>query len=191
MTYRDGSLMKAESIAECSPWSILQYFCPALSDNWSWKTIFGPFCVAAFDRFYCVWPHLQIKPLTVFCSKSGKLLQMSINVLLTWASVVFGPINGATNSSRNLQTSQAWSLSCKIHMHFFSWFFCRMLIFFLTLSSADLLTKSKFSEKKKTFRNSNRVDPDQTQHFVRPDLGPNCLQRLSADDTSRQRVSRY
>ena len=25
--------------------------------------------------------------------------------------------------------------------------------------------------------------------FVRPDLGPNCLQRLSADDTSRQRVN--
>ena len=26
-------------------------------------------------------------------------------------------------------------------------------------------------------------------HFVGPDLGPNCLQRLSADDTSRQRVN--
>ena len=26
------------------------------------------------------------------------------------------------------------------------------------------------------------------RHFVRPDLGQNCLQRLSADDTSRQRV---
>ena len=24
---------------------------------------------------------------------------------------------------------------------------------------------------------------------VRPDLGPNCLQKLSADDTSRQRVT--
>ena len=29
----NGSLMKVESIAECSPWSILQYFRPALSDN--------------------------------------------------------------------------------------------------------------------------------------------------------------
>ena len=37
MTY--GSLMKGESIAECSPWSILQYFWPALSDNRSWKSI--------------------------------------------------------------------------------------------------------------------------------------------------------
>ena len=36
----NGSLMKVESIAECSPWSILQYFWPALSDNWSWKPIF-------------------------------------------------------------------------------------------------------------------------------------------------------
>ena len=29
----NGSLMKVESIAECSPWSILQYFWPALSDD--------------------------------------------------------------------------------------------------------------------------------------------------------------
>ena len=35
--------MKVESIAECSPWSILQYFWPALSDNWSWKPICGLF----------------------------------------------------------------------------------------------------------------------------------------------------
>ena len=37
----NGSLMKVESNAECSPWSILQYFWPALRDNQSWKTIFG------------------------------------------------------------------------------------------------------------------------------------------------------
>ena len=27
---------------------------------------------------------------------------------------------------------------------------------------------------------SNSLDPDQAQHFVGPDLGLNCLQRLSA-----------
>ena len=32
----------------------------------------------------------------------------------------------------------------------------------------------------------NSLDPDQTQRFVEPDLGPNCLQRLSADDPTRQ-----
>ena len=30
---------------------------------------------------------------------------------------------------------------------------------------------------------SNSLDPDQARHFVGPDLGPNCLQKLSADDT--------
>ena len=42
---------------------------------------------------------------------------------------------------------------------------------------------------------SNSLDPDQARHFVGPDLenvgpdlGPNFLQRLSADDTSRLRV---
>ena len=28
---------------------------------------------------------------------------------------------------------------------------------------------------------SNSLDPDQARHFVGPDLGPNCLQRLPAD----------
>ena len=35
---------------------------------------------------------------------------------------------------------------------------------------------------------SNSLDPDQTRCFVGPDLGPNCLQRLSADNTRRQSV---
>ena len=29
---------------------------------------------------------------------------------------------------------------------------------------------------------SNGLDPDQAQCSVRPDLGPNCLQRLAAED---------
>ena len=31
-------------------------------------------------------------------------------------------------------------------------------------------------------RGGGGLDPDQDQHAIRPDLGPNCLQRLSADD---------
>ena len=30
----------------------------------------------------------------------------------------------------------------------------------------------------------NSLDPDQARHYVGPDLGPNCLQRLSADKMS-------
>ena len=33
---------------------------------------------------------------------------------------------------------------------------------------------------------SNSLDPDQARHFVRPDLGPNCLQRLLADDSGSE-----
>ena len=36
---------------------------------------------------------------------------------------------------------------------------------------------------------SNSSDPDQDRQNVGPDLDPNCLQRLSADDTSRERVN--
>ena len=38
---------------------------------------------------------------------------------------------------------------------------------------------------------SNSLDPDQARHFVRPDLDPNCLQSLSAEQkvaASGQRV---
>ena len=35
---------------------------------------------------------------------------------------------------------------------------------------------------------SNSFDPDQARHFVRPDPGPNCLERLLAEDTNGQGV---
>ena len=49
----NGSLMKVESIAECSLWSILQYFWPALSDNWSSKPYFDLFESGRLHRLYC------------------------------------------------------------------------------------------------------------------------------------------
>ena len=52
---------------------------------------------------------------------------------------------------------------------------------------------SKIIIFKKLFRNiireSNSLDPDQEWHSVGPNLGPNLLQRLSADGTRRQRVN--
>ena len=38
---------------------------------------------------------------------------------------------------------------------------------------------------------SNSLDPDPVRRFVGPDLGTNCLPRLSVDDTGRQRVEVY
>ena len=55
----------------------------------------------------------------------------------------------------------------------------------------------KFFSKKKLFQKlslskippvSNIWDLDQTRSFIGPDLSPNCLQRLSADNTGRLRV---
>ena len=42
-----------------------------------------------------------------------------------------------------------------------------------------------------TIRVSNSLDPDRARHFVGPDLGPNCLQKLSADDRSRRHGLRF
>ena len=62
----------------------------------------------------------------------------------------------------------------------FSWFFVVCWFF------------SNLTFWKNSFRNtiwmSNSLDPDQAQRIVGPDLGPNCLPKLSADDTGRQRV---
>ena len=57
-------------------------------------------------------------------------------------------------------------------------------MFHAFLSFVDFF-QNQFS--KNSFRNTIRVtnifDPDQVRNFVRPDLGPNCLQMISADDT--------
>ena len=56
------------------------------------------------------------------------------------------------------------------------------------LASADFFSKSKLTFQKilseKLSRVSNGLDPDQERHCVGPDLGLNCLQRLSANDKS-------
>ena len=52
-------------------------------------------------------------------------------------------------------------------------------------SSAGFFSKSTFL--KNSFRNivrvANSLAPDQARRFVGPDLGPDCLQKLSADVT--------
>ena len=56
--------------------------------------------------------------------------------------------------------------------------------------SADFLKSFLFPKVyfRNTIRVSNSLDADQTRHFVGSDLGPNSLQMLPADDTSKQRV---
>ena len=53
------------------------------------------------------------------------------------------------------------------------------------LLSAEFYSNFNFSKKKSsrsTIRVTNSLDPDQVQQYVGPDLGPNCLQKLSLDD---------
>ena len=58
------------------------------------------------------------------------------------------------------------------------------------LSSAEFFSKLFFS--KKSFMNESRVSnslgPDLARLIVGPDLDPNCLPRLLADDTGRETV---
>ena len=65
-----------------------------------------------------------------------------------------------------------------LHAVYFSCFCCHLLTFSLI-----------FCFSKKSFKNniraSNCLDPDQDVHSFSPNLGPNCLHRLSTDDKSR------
>ena len=73
----------------------------------------------------------------------------------------------------------------QVSLYFASW-----VNFRARVSSAYIISKSTFSKKffQNTIRVSNSSDPDQAQHFVGPDLGLNCVQKLSADDFSKQRL---
>ena len=59
----------------------------------------------------------------------------------------------------------------------------------LLLSSKDYFQINFFKKYfQEYYQNVHSLDLDQAGYFVWPDLGPNKLQRLSADATSRQRV---
>ena len=60
--------------------------------------------------------------------------------------------------------------------------FCHLLIYFVFKINFFCKNSSR-----NTIRMSNILDPDQARRFVRHDLDPNCLQRLSADDPSTQK----
>ena len=53
----------------------------------------------------------------------------------------------------------------------------------LLLLSADIFQNYFFQKKiQEHYQSVNSLDPDQDRHSVEPDLGPNSLQRLSADE---------
>ena len=60
-------------------------------------------------------------------------------------------------------------------------------IFFMLFSGLLIFFKINFFKKffQEYHLSVNRLDPDLARHFVGPNLGPNCLQKLSAVDTRR------
>ena len=89
----NGSLMKVESIAERSPQSSLQYFWPALNNNWSWKPIFGLFYSGHFTQVL----QLYVSLLNLQISMPQILSGLQYNAASTW-----------------LQTCTSWCMLIKI-----------------------------------------------------------------------------
>ena len=121
-----GSLMKVESIAECSPWSILQYFWPALSYNWSWKPFFGLFKSGCFTQVLLfVW--------LMACS-----LYIVVDSDYKWSCKLKFPRNDFPKYKKNLSI-KTWNALCNKSIKFQSsiyyldkmHFKAKMPIFFL------------------------------------------------------------
>ena len=75
------------------------------------------------------------------------------------------------------------SFKCMYHV---CWTFCLLpywVFFMLFPFVCWFCFKINFSKNsfRNTIRVSNALDPDQAGYFVWPDLGPNCVQRLSTD----------
>ena len=69
-------------------------------------------------------------------------------------------------------------------------FFLNQLLGKTLLRCLRFFSNSTFTKNSSgTLSLLNSMDPDQARHFVEPNLDPNYLQRLSADDSSRQRVT--
>ena len=102
----NGSLMKVKKycrmlplehsaiFSECSLWSILQYFWPALSENWSWKPIFCLFWEWPFYTGFTVIAELatmhNFNILAGLCSWAGWFEQYLVSNL--WTGLATMPI---------------------------------------------------------------------------------------------------
>ena len=56
-----------------------------------------------------------------------------------------------------------------------------MFVVVCKLFSKLTFSKNLFRGHYQSVKQFKKMDPDQDQHSVHPELGPNCLQRLSAD----------
>ena len=89
----DKRLNEGQKYCRTLLWSILQYFLPALSDNWSWKPIFGLFESGRFTQVLlyvprsCVLAHITLfgflNCLKSFCTHSFIPENVSLPIMLT------------------------------------------------------------------------------------------------------------
>ena len=128
-------------------------------------------------------------------------MNMLICILFHWSSRSFAKkkylsfrrfsLNPSVNISRSTFCPLAFFSSCFVFVvccYFWLGFFhvCVCVCLVIVLVKKNVFFCFVF---KKTSIPS--CYPDQTRHFVGPDMRPNCLQNLSEDDTRGQRVKDF
>ena len=164
--------MKVISIAECSLWSILQYFWPALSDNWSSKPFSVSLRVAVLHRFYCSVLFNSVFLTIVFSLFTFFLLQNNVQyigpdkhvkckILIDFLSVSLNVCFGCSLRTHNL----FWLRNKKIilgfsvpilrpiHWEFFCW-----SDFFMWLCFIQSYTGDKYGNQNAKNRNHSLED---------------------------------
>ena len=71
-----------------------------------------------------------------------------------------------------------------IHVYLGQGLHCSQVTDYACFSVVCYFFQNNLGFFRSTIKVSNSLDPDQAQHLVVSDLGPTCLQMLSAPDTS-------
>ena len=100
---------------------------------------------------------------------------LTIAILITWSELQ--RLSAKDTSRQRVKLPVLRSGDYNLVSELFVYAFCHLLIFI----------KINFIQKFfQEYHQSVSLDPDQALQNVGPDLGPSCLHRLSADNTSRQ-----
>ena len=117
-----------------------------------------------------------------------QLYSSGLTLPLAIVAICYKKCRVATNISHWLKVHSRWFksyISAKKCILIGFWIFQYCFYYSSTLYYCAIFYSLDAGFFFNTIRVSKSLDPDQAWQFVRPDLGPNCLQRLSADSWQR------
>ena len=169
-------------------WFTLFWFMLFGLHSWFMLFWFTLFCSVLLD---CLTLCLQVSSLLIIFANSLDPDQTRQNVGLIWIQTVWWYSDGINSwkiffrkkmiLKKSADDNKHVKLPCMQRVKAEGWSLTLCLLgIFSCFCYRNILSRIPWE------CHANSLDPDQDRHFVRPDLDPNCLQRISADDKSRR-----